>query len=237
MSATGVPSSVGARVFWATVAALAAFNLARGAGLFGSSADWVALALSFVVVVVALRVGLGRGDLGLGRDRVRSGLVWGGVASGLVLLVVVVAAIVPATSGFLHDDRAAIPWWRLVLDVVVGIGLLTVVPEELLFRGVLLGSAIRRWGTVPGVVASSLVFGLWHVLPTLSTAGGNEKFAEADASMAGRLGLVVGAVVTTALAGAVFSWLRLRSASIVAPMLAHLSTNGVALVVAWVVLH
>ena len=33
------------------------------------------------------------------------------------------------------------------------------------------------------------------------------------------------------------SWLRLRSGSVLAPMLAHLATNGVTLVVAWFALH
>jgi membrane protease YdiL (CAAX protease family) len=34
-----------------------------------------------------------------------------------------------------------------------------------------------------------------------------------------------------------FAWLRLRSRSLVAPVLAHIATNGVALVVAWFVLR
>ena len=37
--------------------------------------------------------------------------------------------------------------------------------------------------------------------------------------------------------GMVFSWLRLRSGSVLAPMLAHLATNGVTLVVAWFALR
>jgi membrane protease YdiL (CAAX protease family) len=46
---------------------------------------------------------------------------------------------------------------------------------------------------------------------------------------------VLGAMVSTFLAGLVFAWLRMRSGSVVAPMIAHLSTNGVAFTVAWVV--
>ena len=38
-------------------------------------------------------------------------------------------------------------------------------------------------------------------------------------------------------AGMAFSWLRLRAGSVLAPMLAHLATNGVTLVVAWFALH
>jgi membrane protease YdiL (CAAX protease family) len=48
---------------------------------------------------------------------------------------------------------------------------------------------------------------------------------------------VVAAVVVTFVAGMVFSGLRLRSGSVLAPMLAHLGTNGVTLVVAWFALR
>lgn len=237
MTAAGGRSSKVDRLLWVTVLALVLFNGARGLGWFGPVADWVELLLALVMVAVALRGPLDRSDLGLERSRVRSGLAWGGVAFALVLVVVVAAGIIPATSGFLDDARAAVPFWRIVLDVVVGIGLLTVVPEELLFRGVLQGATVRRWGRWRGLVVASLLFGLWHVLPTLSTAGGNAEFAKADASILGKLVLVAGAVGATSVAGAVFGWLRLRSGSILAPMLAHLSTNGVALVVAWFVVH
>ena len=41
----------------------------------------------------------------------------------------------------------------------------------------------------------------------------------------------------TFVAGLVFAWLRLRSRSLVAPVLAHVATNGLALVAAWAVAH
>ena len=48
---------------------------------------------------------------------------------------------------------------------------------------------------------------------------------------------MAGTVLVTFVAGLVFCWLRFRSRSLVAPILAHLSTNGVALVVAWIVVR
>lgn len=48
---------------------------------------------------------------------------------------------------------------------------------------------------------------------------------------------MVGAVVVTFLAGIGFAVLRLRSRSLVAPVLAHVATNGFALVAAWAVAH
>ena len=225
------------RMFWATVLVLAAFNILRGVGAFGDLADGLAVVLSFAVAGVALWRGMTTAELGLSRDTWRSGLRWGLLVFVIVLVVVVAAAILPGTSDFLHDARADVSGPRLLVDVVVGIAIGTVIPEELLFRGVLLGAAMGRWGRWRGLAAASLVFGLWHVFPTLNTAGGNEGFAAADSSTLGRVGLVAGAVLVTASAGAAFGWLRIRSGSLLAPMIAHLSTNGVALVVAWIVVH
>lgn len=224
------------RIFWATVVSLVIFNSARGLGVFGSFADLVELILALAVTACALRYALTKADLGLERSQVGSGLRWGGAAFALVLVVVIVASAIPATSGFLHDSRGDIPLSRLILDLV-GIALLTVIPEELLFRGVLLGAAMKKWGTATGVVTTSVLFGFWHIFPTLSTAGGNEKFSQADSTTLGRLGLVTGAVVTTTIAGLIFSWLRVRSQSLVAPMVAHFATNGIALTVAWFVVR
>jgi membrane protease YdiL (CAAX protease family) len=56
-------------------------------------------------------------------------------------------------------------------------------------------------------------------------------------SAAGQVLLVLGAVLVTACAGLVFCWLRLRSGSLVAPILAHAATNGLALTVAWFTVH
>lgn len=229
--------AIGARVFWATVAVLAVFNVVRGVGLLGDAADVLGVVLAFAVAGVAVWRGLPLADLGLSRGTWRSGVRWGLLVFAVVLLVVVVAAFVPATSDFLNDSRADVSAPRLVLDLVFGIAIGTVVPEELLFRGVLLGSAMLRWGRWRGLLAASLVFGLWHVFPTINTAGGNRGFADADSSTLGRIALVIGAVAVTSIAGAAFGWLRIRSASLLAPVIAHLSTNGVALVVAWFVVH
>ena len=169
--------------FWATAAALAVFNVARALGAFGRFGDAVGLVVALVIVAVALRTGLDRRAMGLTGDRVRSGLAWGGGAFGLVLAVVVGAALLPASSGFLDDDRARLGFGSLVFELVVSILLLTVIPEELTFRGVLLGAGSETWGPRKGAVASSAVFGLWHIAPTLNTAGGNAQLSDAGSTV------------------------------------------------------
>ena len=76
----------------------------------------------------------------------------------------------------------------------------TVITEELSFRGLFDALA-------PGL--SPLFFGLWHIRP--ARAAGDS---------------VVGTVIGTAAAGMVFSWLRRRSGSVLAPALAHFALNA-----------
>ena len=66
----------------------------------------------------------------------------------------------------------------------------------------------------------ALLFGLWHLPPALRDAS--------DKGAAGAVGVVVGTIAVTTVAGAAFAWLRLRSGSLVAPMMAHLATNSFA---------
>ena len=53
------------------------------------------------------------------------------------------------------------------------------------------------------------------------------------ASTPAGLVLVIGNCLSTAIAGAVFAYLRLRSGSLLAPALAHLATNDISYVVGW----
>ena len=189
----------------------------------------ICLPLVVALVLIAWSAGATRADLGLGRTDVRAGLGYGAGAFGIVLLVLVVAAVIPVTSGFLHDSRAQISGGRLLSELGVSIVLLTAIPEEFAFRGVLLGSALRLWGPWRASLITSALFGLWHIEPTLHTMRDNCAVAGAAASAGGQALVVLGAVAVTFIAGLVFCWLRLRSRSLIAPVMAHVATNGLAL--------
>jgi membrane protease YdiL (CAAX protease family) len=108
----------------------------------------------------------------------------------------------------------------------VRIPLGTALAEELLFRGALLGLYLRRHRPLVAVVMASVVFGLWHVLPTLGTLGSNQVATDVTGGhLVARIAAVCAFVVGTGTVGAWFCWLRPRSGSIVAPWLAHAAVN------------
>jgi uncharacterized protein len=224
------------RCFVQTVGVLVLFSVARTFGLLGPEAVGIGLLVA-ALALVAWSAGASRDDLGLGLADMRTGLAYGAGAVGIVLLVLLVAAVIPAANGFLHDSRAQISGGRLTYELGVSIVLLTAIPEEFAFRGVLLGSALRLWGPWRASLVTSALFGLWHIAPTFGTMSDNHEFRGAAASAGGQALLVLGAVAVTFLAGLAFCWLRLRSRSLIAPVLAHAATNGLALTVAWFILH
>ncbi|MCU0268485.1 MAG: CPBP family glutamic-type intramembrane protease [Acidimicrobiales bacterium] len=211
----------------AGVAGMMAFERPGGAA--------VGVAISVTTIPAAAHVGAA---LAMGRDDP----MWGALVvllSNVVLVAtaVTVAASLPATQDLFDDDRADVSAAGLLWQIAVVTLVATVIPEELAFRGILLGAGRRAWGRRAAVVTSSALFGLWHITPTLSTAAGNQAVGDATGTTAGRVAVVLGAVAVTFVAGLVFCWLRLRSRSLLAPVLAHLSTNTIAFVAAWVLLR
>jgi membrane protease YdiL (CAAX protease family) len=226
------------RCFLLTVGVLVLFTLARSFGLLNWHVPGLSIGmLVAVLALIAWSSGATLADVGLRPRDMPAGLVYGAGACAVVLLVLAVAAVIPAANGFLHDSRAQISGGRLLYELGVSIVLFTAIPEEFAFRGVLLGSALRMWGPWRASLVTSLLFGLWHIAPTLHTMSDNHEFKAAAASVAGQVLLVLGSIAVTAVAGLVFCWLRLRSKSLIAPIMAHAATDGLALTVAWFVVH
>ena len=213
----------------------AAINLLIPAPLY----VFVALLLALLAVLVAVRVGgCSTRDLGLDREQLGHGLRLGAAAAAVLALVLAVGAALPATRDLFADRRVDQQSVTLLLyHTLVRIPLGTVVLEETLFRGVLLGLALRRWSPRAAVAFSSVLFGLWHVLPARGVSGVNPVVATATQGALRHVLLVVLAVTATALAGVVFCWMRLRARSLAAPAVLHLASNGLAYLLAWIVLR
>jgi uncharacterized protein len=223
-----------AKVFVAGIAVLLIYSVARGLGAFGSFGDASAILLFGAFIALAWRAGLTAADLGLARSDARRGGVYGVAASIITTAVLVIMAVIPATSDLFEDSRADVSGPRLLLEIAISILLLTVIPEEFAFRGVLLASGRELWRDRGATLATAALFGIWHISPTLNTMSQNRQLDEATSTVGGAILVVVGSVLATFVAGLIFSWLRLRSRSLLAPAIAHLSTNGVALLVAWI---
>jgi membrane protease YdiL (CAAX protease family) len=185
-----------------------------------------------VALAIARHAGVTVPALGYCRDRIRRGLTVGGIVMGVIGVGVALGVAIPATREFFYDDRVIErSTWVVVFDALIRIPIATAFYEETLFRGVLFGMFVRRWAPIWAALSTNLLFGLWHILPTLDTLETNPAGGMLD-GFAGIALAAVGSVIGTALAGFGFLWLRLRANSTVAPVMAHIATNSFALLAA-----
>lgn len=151
------------------------------------------------VVNAAFGIGLTRAS---GLTAVELGLtrwrsgVWWGL--GAAAVPVVGAAVVASVPALAQRVRPSDD--DLAEWVLLRIPVGTVLAEELAFRSVF--DAVSP-------TLSPIFFGLWHIHP--ARAAGDS---------------VLGTVVGTTLAGVLFSWLRRRSGSVLAPGLLHYAVNA-----------
>ncbi|MGO9099174.1 MAG: lysostaphin resistance A-like protein [Mycobacterium sp.] len=198
----------------------------------------VTVPVAAVALVAWLRInGLGWAELGLGRDHWKSGAAYALAAVALVVAAIAVGALLPLTRPMFMNHHYATLSGALVASMII-IPLQTVIPEELAFRGVLHGALNRAWGFRGVALAGSLLFGLWHIATSLGLTSSNVGFTRMfGGGFVGMLAGVLLAVVATAAAGFVFSWLRRRSGSLLAPIALHWSLNGLGALAAALVWH
>jgi CAAX protease family protein len=221
------------------VAVLVLHNLAVHR-LLPSPADAVLnLVTAAGLTAFARRAGCSHDDLGIRAGDAAAGLRLGLTAAAVAAGGVVLGASLPATRPLFHDRRVtAVGRREAIYHVAVRIPLATAVAEELAFRGALLGLVQRRRSPAAAVAWTSLLFGASHALPTLQHYDGNPASGLVADPRQGRRIAVLGTMLSTAGAGCLFAWLRLRSRSLLAPILAHAATNASAYLAGrWVVLH
>jgi membrane protease YdiL (CAAX protease family) len=191
-----------------------------------------------VGLVILVRCnGLGWAELGLGRDQWKSGAAYALAAMALVVTVIAVGVLLPLTRPMFMNNHYATISGALVASMII-IPLQTVIPEELAFRGVLHGALNRAWGFRGVALAGSLMFGLWHIATSFGLTSSNVGFTRLfGGGVVGMLAGVTLAVIATAVAGFVFSWLRRRSGSLIAPIALHWSLNGLGALAAALVWH
>jgi membrane protease YdiL (CAAX protease family) len=218
-------------LFGAVLVVLAAVNVADKYGPHHTGlvvGPLVALGL----VLLGRRAGLSWHDLGMSKRTLLPGLKY---AVGAVLAVAVVygaGAALPWTRPAFHDVRYHLHVGAALMTAFIVVPLGTVLLEEVAFRGVLLGLVRRHRGAAWASITSSVLFGLWHILPSLRLNGANQAVGAALGTNAmGRILTVAAVVAFTALAGLLLCELRRRSGSILAAAALHWATNGMGLLV------
>lgn len=192
----------------------------------GEAGLWAGLLAAAYLASHRHGTGLWRKDYGLLPPSIGQGFAaagWGLLAriAGLIIEVVIALIIVvvkgehtlhrtkPKPSIIGYTPHGALAWVVLGLMVCV----LAPIVEEIFFRGLVQGAAIRKWGPTAGVIVTAVIFSCAHIL---------------DEGLIAPFVLFPGAIL--------FGELRRRTGKLGPGMIAHATMNTVSFVTALLVL-
>lgn len=216
---------------WLLGTALVAYNNVTNRWKPFSGPMYVPLnvAVSAGLTTAALGVwNLDREDIGLGPGQGR-GLA-AGVAGGAIGALPLFLALAGRRTAVLVADRrlAGMDSRELAYRTIIRVPFGTALPEELIFRGVLL--AVMAEGDLEASLWSSLAFGLWHVGPAYNRLQENGRVKEG--APAALVASIAGSVALTGLAGLLFCRLRIETGGVAAPFALHATLNSLGTVAA-----
>ena len=183
------------------------------------------------LAALARRQGADWSDLGCEARDLPAGLKLGAAAAGAIVAVTATARALDRSGTAFQDARVSdASRAEAAAHLLIRIPIATALAEELVFRGVILGLGQRGGDRRRALLVSALTFGLWHI--------GSALHPERQRATTGVVGqrrapvavVVAGDVAATTIGGLGFGWLRLRSGSIAAPVMAHAALNGSAYV-------
>ncbi|MFT3661602.1 MAG: CPBP family glutamic-type intramembrane protease [Gordonia sp. (in: high G+C Gram-positive bacteria)] len=197
---------------------------------------WLIAAVAAAATAAAVESGLSTEELGLDPHALGRGLGWSAGVAATTAAGIAAGLAIPRVRGlFRNEDYPDLP--GALRAALAEIPLRTVLPEEMLFRGVLLGLLLRTYPAQTAVPVQAALFGLWHVAGSLDLAAASPGIGDAvGRGRAGRALGAAGAVVFTGAAGIVFGRLRVGTGGLAPAVALHWAANGagaVASALAW----
>jgi CAAX protease family protein len=184
--------------------------------------SWAAIAQSagtVLIVIVASRwCGLTWAEAGIGRTNLlRSSLIGAGIGLGLaavVLLALEAGAHLGTPITYQPLRGASIS--AVLTHALVGLPLQTAIPEELAFRGLVLGLLMRKLTPMRAALVTSAIFVAWHLVVQVQT------LAVTNFTSPWQIGPAMGLAFAGLFAGgAIFALLRWRTHNLAAAVVAH----------------
>jgi membrane protease YdiL (CAAX protease family) len=187
-------------------------------------------ALVGVSLAAARIVGLNDAALGVRRAGALRGAAIGALAAAAIAAVdVVVLRLAPSIIGqpVSYAPLARVSADELGRHIALYLPLGAVIPEEVAFRGVLLGGLLTRYRVRTAVTVSAIAFALWH--------GTVAVFTVMNTSLPVVLIIpaIAGALLIVFVGGVIMAGLRMATGTLTTSIAAHWVFNAVILVGLW----
>jgi membrane protease YdiL (CAAX protease family) len=185
-------------------------------------------ALVGISLVAARAIGLDAAALGLRRAGAFRGALIGAFAGAFIATaaVAIMRGVVPALIGqpVIYEPLSRVAAGDLYRHIAFFLPFGAVIPEEIAFRGTLLGGLLARYGVRTAVTASAIAFALWH--------GTVAWFTVMNTTMPVVLIIpaIAGAFVVLFVGGVIMASLRVTTGSLLTSIAAHWAFNAIILV-------
>ena len=187
--------------------------------------NWAAIAWGAALVALSLVVARRlRADVGARAGDLRVALAAGAVGLTAAAVGVVVLRVGPIVGPVAYRPLFTATDRDLAIHIAFFLPLAAVIPEEVAFRGALLGAYLRT-GVRRGVIVASVAFTLWHAVVFYLTLLQTSLAESALAWLA-----ATGALLFLFLAGVALALLRIRAGSLIAPIAAHWAFDAAVLI-------
>lgn len=192
--------------------------------------SFVNLIVSFGAVCYGLFYGLSFEKLGLTANYILKGVPFGLIIGLLISVVILLMTsqkklrkLFSSTTKNKYNTKTF--FYELCFRIPFG----TALSEEVIFRSVLLAILLSNHTRVTAIIASAILFGLWHIFPTLHTIKDHDPLAEMmDNSTKRNFVAVIITIISTSFAGIIFAVLAIITGSFIASWIVHASINGFA---------
>ena len=185
-------------------------------------------ALVAVSFFAARVLGLDAAALGLRPAGALRGALVGAFAGAFVATgaAAIMRGVVPALIGqpVIYEPLSRVAAGDLSRHVALFLPFGTVIPEEIAFRGTLLGGLLARYGVRSAVLASAIAFALWHGTVTFFTV------MNTTMPVVLVVPAIAGAFVVLFVGGVIMAGLRVTTGSLATTVAAHWAFNAVILV-------
>jgi membrane protease YdiL (CAAX protease family) len=196
----------------------------------GGSWQFVLAGAGLVAVsLLAARVlGLDAPALGLRRAGALRGVLIGAFAGAFIATaaVAIMRYVAPAVIGqpVIYEPLSRVAAGDLTPHIALFLPFGAVIPEEIAFRGTLLGELLARYRVRTAVTASAIAFALWH--------GTVAFFTVMNTTMPVVLVIpaIVGAFAALFVGGVIMASLRVSTGSLLTSVAAHWAFNAIVLV-------
>ena len=206
-------------------------RVGSGAPLPGGSGEFVGLGLSIIVasLLAARWLGLDAAALGLSRSRALRGAAIGAALGGTIAAIdVAIVQLAPAIIGgpLVYEPLYAVSATGLARHLAFFLPLGAVIPEEIAFRGTLLGALLRRYKDTVAIGWSAAAFALWHAVVVVFTVGVTSLAPPSPLF----LPAILGALLVVFVGGAIMGALRVVTGSLATTVAAHYVFNAIILI-------